>query len=217
MLIRVILMLLVMGMFSFTGAGCATVSVSSPLSATPTPRDVSCFEGVWLMDKETLTIRFDKNGVGQVGAAEFKEDKFQLFQAELYTTHGQHRRFLTLRLQEQGQWLPDYFLVQYDFTDQGDLLIWSPELEPFAALVKGKKLQGEVQLDGMAKKVRLTSPGDAILKALDTPELTGYFRYQKPSVLRRIAGPAACMPEPLVVMEPAAPTPPPAPVQEKKK
>lgn len=205
MLARMLTTVLCVMALSVLSAGCSTVTVNAPLTATPTARDVSCFEGVWLMDKETLTIRFDKNGVGQVGAAEFKDDKFQLFRAEIYPTHGQYRRFLALRLQENGQWLPDYYLVQYDFTDQGELLIWQPELDAFATLVNAKKLQGEVKLDGMAKEVRLTSPGEMVLKALDTPGLTGLFRYQKPSVLRRVAGPAVCVPEPLVVILPPTP------------
>lgn len=169
-------------------AGCSTVTTQNPLSAEHKPIDKDKFEGVWLLDKEAVSLRFTSNGTARIAGVEWKDDQFRLVQGEMIVTKGKKFNFLSVRFQEDGKWMDHYCFLQYDFTDQGDLLLWLPNDDVFEEAIKTNRLHGVVKKEMYSTDITITNALGILLEFIDNPENPSLFNYREPIVLRRIAG-----------------------------
>jgi hypothetical protein len=81
-----------------------------------------------------------------------------------------------------------YYLVEYGFTDEGDLLLWMPRTELFADAVEAGDLAGVVERSDTSTEVTLTGPPERTLAYLEEHAESMLFDYRDPMVLERLAG-----------------------------
>lgn len=166
--------------------GCSTVTMSRPLSEDPKPLDQRKFEGTWIVNGGALALRFAENGIAKFASVDWKDDEFHLVRGEMIVTHGLNRHFLSLRIEEDGQWMNSYLLLQYRFTEDGDLLVWEPVFEAFEEAINRGSLQGAISKQKYSKNIDITSDRKVILNFIDAREEKGLFKYQEPNVFKRV-------------------------------
>ncbi len=166
--------------------GCSTVTMSQPLSEDPKPLDQERFEGTWIVNGGALTVRFAENGIAKFASVDWKDGEFQLVRGEMIVTHGLNRRFLSLRIEEDGQWMDSYLLLQYRFTDDGDLLVWEPSYEAFEEAINRGALQGAIRKQKYSENIAITSDPQVLLGFIDAREETGLFEYEEPNLFKRV-------------------------------
>ena len=169
-------------------AGCSSVSSIHPLSAASAIVDREKFEGVWLIDKSAYTATVASNGVIRAASVEWKGEAFRLVELEALPAEGKSRKYLSIRIQEEGQWTNKYYFVEYKFTDQGDLILWSPDVEVFEGAVTNHLLQGVLQKGQYSSDVTITNAPGALLEFIDQPRDQRLFNYTEPVILRKISG-----------------------------
>ncbi len=165
---------------------CSTVSTPYPLNDQPTPMDQEKFEGTWIVEGGAVAVRFADDGVGHIAGVEWEGGKFRLMQGELIVTEGVPTNYLSIRFDDQGQWHEQYALVRYKFTDQGELVLWSPDIEAFESAIEAKELKGAIEKDRYNTEITLTEAPDSLVRFMNDPKRQNLFNYQEPIVLRRI-------------------------------
>jgi hypothetical protein len=99
---------------------------------------------------------------------------------------GEHLAFLSVRSQEDGTWADHYYLVQFRFTDPGELVLWLPNVDAFAEAIAQSRLHGTVDGDGSGTDITITSAPETLLELIDDPDDLVLFDYRNPLVLRRV-------------------------------
>lgn len=166
-------------------AGCSTVATKHPLSKQPKPIDREKFEGVWLMDDETVHVRFASNGVARIAALEWKDDQFEIARGEMVVTEGKEHNLLCVRFQEDAKWMDRYYFLQYEFTDQGDLVLWLPDGDAFEQAIKRKRLRGTISKQH-GTDITITSPPENLLEFINDPGDVKLFKHREPIVLQKV-------------------------------
>jgi hypothetical protein len=170
--------------------GCSTVTMSRPLSEDPKPLDQKKFEGTWVANGGALTVRFSENGIAKFASVDWKDDEFYLVRGEMIVTHGLNRRFLSLRIEEDGKWMDSYLLLQYRFTDDGDLLVWEPNFKAFEEAINKGALQGAIRKEKYSETIAITSEPQVLLNFIDAREEKVLFEYQDPHLFKRVGSSA---------------------------
>ncbi len=168
-------------------AGCSSVCTPQPLGAAPYPVDRG-IEGTWRVGDSLLAVRFASNGVARIAGLEWKDDRFRVREGEAVVAEGKTRRFLSVRFREDGTWPERYGLLQYAPAGPGELVLWAPDPERFRAAVTSGLLEGFVEKTNRFLRVTLTHAPDALLAFIDRPDAPPLFQYEKPMVLRAVAG-----------------------------
>jgi hypothetical protein len=168
--------------------GCSSVTIEQPLSEHPTPLDKDKFEGTWLIEKLILDIRFASNGVARIATTDWKDDRFRLVQGEMIVTEGRKDNFISVRFEEDGAWTNQYFLLQYTFTDNGDLVLWLPNMDEFEDAIRTNTLQGVIEKQ-YSTSISVTNPPAGLLDFMNDPQRQNLFELREPIVLRRIVAP----------------------------
>jgi len=167
-------------------AGCSSVMIEEPLPGNPEPFDQRSFEGTWLFDGNVVELKFGSNGTAKIAGLEWKDDQFQLWQQELIVTKGTRHNFLSLRAEENGELMEDYFFAAYTFSDNGDLIVWIPEEDAFEKLVSEDVLEGSVTKGKSSKNILITSPPAKLLEILNDRKNRELFDYTEPIVFRKL-------------------------------
>lgn len=174
-------------------AGCSAVTTPHPLSTQPKPVDKDRFEGTWQGGEGTVSVRFASNGVARLAGTEWNDEQFRLVQGEMIVAEGKKDNFISVRFEENGTWTNRYFFFQYKFTGNGDLVLWSPNIDEFEAAIKSNVLQGVVTTKMVMKKnttsVSVTNSPGELLDFMNDPGRRNLFNYREPLVLRKIAAP----------------------------
>jgi hypothetical protein len=170
-------------------SGCSFVTTSQPLSSAPEPIDQDKFEGAWLSEEEVVFIRFAASGVAHLAGLDWKDDQFQMVQGELIIIRGEKGNYLSVRLQEEGEWQNRYYLIQYEFTDEGDLLLWFPNEDVFAKAVEDGLLQGEVKTERHRDDIFITDTPEKILRFIENPGPLRLFNTGEPLILKKVKAP----------------------------
>jgi hypothetical protein len=166
--------------------GCSSVTTVQPLPWKTEPGDQDRFEGTWLVGDDSFQIRFTESGVARFAGLDWEDDQFRLEQGEMIICRGEHLGFLSVRTREDGEWTDHYYLVQFKFTDPGELLLWLPEADAFADAIAHNRVKGTVDGDGTGTDITITSPPEALLDLIDDPEDLELFDYKSPLILRRV-------------------------------
>jgi len=169
------------------GIGCSSVTTLQPLPRSSDLAERARFEGVWISDDDLIQVRFDKDGLGHFAGLGWDDEKFKLERGEMIVAAGKDLGFLSVRVEEDdGEWMHRYYLLQYRFTDSGDLVLWNPQPEPFADAVDAGTLEGTVERsDSGVDAVILGQPAD-LLAFIDDPEDLTLFDYRDPMIFKRI-------------------------------
>lgn len=173
--------------------GCSSVTMLQPLPRAEGVIDQERLSGEWVSGDQVIYVRFGGNGIGQFAGLDWKDDRFQVEIGELIVSAGHEHNFFSVRVQEKGKWEEQYYFAQYRFTDQGDLVVWQPEVAAFEKAVEAGRLEGTVQKGSYGSSVTLTGAPDVILTFIDNPENDALFEYKDPMVFKRL------------VLEPAGP------------
>jgi len=166
---------------------CSSVSTKYPLTADPKAIDQEKFEGSWQSDKSVLRIQFAKSGIAQIAGLVWKDDNFEIARGEMIVTQGNEYNFLSVRFREDEEWMEGYLLVQYRFTDQGDLVLWRPNNDAFEEAILKTLLTGDIQKSTHSSQIRITSEPGTLLKFINDPDNLTLFEYREPMILRKIA------------------------------
>ncbi len=170
--------------------GCSSVTLEHPLSAEPKPVDKDKFEGTWLGGTIAFDVRFAKNGVAKFAAMRWKDDEFHIQRGEMIVTEGTKDNFISIRVEDEHGKMPDaYGFLRYAFVNDGDLVVWWPNVQVFEEAIEKKILQGGIER-GQNTRITVASKPADVLAFIDDPDRTDVFVYGQPTVLRKIA-PAA--------------------------
>jgi len=167
-------------------SGCSFVTTQHPLSSAPEAVDRDKFEGAWLSEEEVVFIRFASNGVARLAGLDWQEDRFQMLQGEMIITGAKKGNYLSVRFEEEGKWQNRYYLIQYKFTDQGDLLLWFPNEDIFAKAVEGGLLAGEVKPEAHHDDIFITDAPGKVLHFLENPGPLRLFNTDQPLILKKV-------------------------------
>ena len=166
--------------------GCSSVTTVEPLPWKVEAADRMRFEGTWLVGDDALQIRFTETGVARFAGLDWEGGRFQLEQGEMTICRGDELDFLSVRTQEDGAWMDGYYLVQYRFTDEGDLVLWLPNPEAFAEAITAGRLEGTLEGEGCCPDVTITSPSEALLGLIDDADDRELFDYREPMILKHV-------------------------------
>jgi hypothetical protein len=166
--------------------GCSSVTTVQPLPWKIEAGDQERFEGTWLVGDDSLQIRFADNGVARFAGLDWEDGQFQLEQGEMIICRGDHLGFLSVRTREDGEWMNHYYLVQFKFTDPGELVLWLPNVDAFADAIAQNRLEGTVDGDGSGTDVTITSGPDALLELIDVGDDRALFDYREPIILKKV-------------------------------
>jgi hypothetical protein len=167
-------------------SGCSSVTTTHPLSSNPKPIDQEEFEGAWLADDQTFHVKFSSNGVAKIAGVEWKSNQFHIVHGEMIVTEGDEHNFLSVRFQEDGEWMEDYFFLPYTFTEQDDLILWAPDTDVFEELIEKKQLQGIIKKGKYSTNITITNAPAGLLEIINDPENLKLFEYREPTILRKI-------------------------------
>ena len=175
-------------------AGCSAVTTPYPLSTQSKPVDKERFEGTWQGGEGTVSVRFASNGVARLAGTEWNDDQFRLIQGEMIVAEGKKDNFISVRFEQNGAWTNRYFFLQYKFTDNGDLVLWGPNIDEFEAAIRSGMLQGVVTKKKNTTSISVTNAPGELLDFMNDPERRTLFNYREPMVLRKIAAPDTSAP-----------------------
>jgi hypothetical protein len=166
--------------------GCSSVTVKQPLPWMADTTELAAFEGEWVYEGQVLHLRFGSDGIGRLASLKWRDDRFVADEGEFIVSKGAERSFLSVRIMENGEWLEGYYVVQYRFTDQGDLILRQPEVAAFVDAVANGRLAGVVEKVGHAGSVVITSPPEKVLAFLNEPANGSLFDYGEPIILKKL-------------------------------
>ena len=175
---------LLSGLIILLSAGCSAVTIRDPLSEHPEPIDQDELEGTWLIDDEVVHVKFGSNGIAQIAGVEWESNQFHIVHAEMIVTKGDKHNFLSIRAQEDGEWMDEYYFLAYMFLENGDLVAWSPNVNMFEDMIKNAHLQGVITEGKYSTHVSLTN---SPLKLINDPENMKLFEYSDPMVIQKIS------------------------------
>ena len=167
--------------------GCSSVTIKDPLSENPEPIDQEKLEGTWVLNDEVFHVKFGSNGVAQIAGVEWESNQFHIVHAEVIVTKGDKHNFLSVRRQEDGRWMGDYYFLSYMFAENGDLVAWVPNANVFKNLIKEKELQGVITEGKYSTSVSITNSPLKLLKLINDPENLKLFEYTEPTIIRKIS------------------------------
>jgi len=167
-------------------AGCSSVTVKQPLPRMADDSELAAFEGEWVSEGQILYVRFGADGIGRFAGVDWKEDRFSLDEGEIIVSKGAGKSYLSLRLMENGKWLDGYYIAQYRFTGQGDLILWLPDIGAFADAVGNRRLDGVVEKGSQTGSVVVTSTPEKVLAFLNDPASGALFDYSDPLIIKKL-------------------------------
>ena len=182
-----VIIALLSGVILLLSVGCSAVTIKDPLSENPEPIDQEKFEGTWLMDDEVFHVKFGSNGVAQIAGMEWESNQFHIVHAEVIVTKGDKHNFLSVRVQEDGEWMDEYFFLSYIFSENGDLVVWSPDVDMFEDKIENGHLQGVITEGKYSTHVSITNSPLKLLKLINDPENMKLFEYGDPTIIRKIS------------------------------
>lgn len=185
---RVIVIAILLGSIMLFASGCSSVTTRHPLSGNPEAIEKEEFEGTWIADDNVFHVKFAGNGVAQIAGVEWESDQFHIVHGEMIVTKGNEHNFISVRFEENGKWMDDYAFLSYKFTDQGDLVLWVPDIDVFEEMVEKNLLQGVVRKGQYSTNITITDTSAKILEIINNPDNLKIFRYREPVFLRKLAG-----------------------------
>lgn len=173
----------------FLICGCSTVVTKNPLTTDPNSYGRDNFEGSWLIGDNIYFIRFAANGIARIAVVVWEDDRYQLGHGEMIVKKGDKSNYLSVRFKQDPEWMDDYIILQYLFTDTGDLVLWIPNADIFEKAIKDKKLQGVIKKKKFSKDITITSDPAKLLDFLSESDNLNLFDYREPIILRRVTSP----------------------------
>jgi len=162
--------------------GCHAVYSTHPVGETPAAVSPDDWEGTWVHKDGAVTVAVldRERGILDVGWVEKKQERLQF-------EHYQ------VQLRKSGEWLfgnvqdpdkPKLYVWARIRNEDGQIIVWVPDVEKTKALVEKGMLPGRVEKkDG---DVVLSAIGTAELKAIISGEKCMIFDWSQPRIFRRL-------------------------------
>jgi hypothetical protein len=166
--------------------GCSSVTVRQPLPRMADADELAAFEGEWVSEGQVLYVRFGADGIGRFAGVDWKDDRFRLDEGEIIISKGTERSYLSVRVMENGKWSEGYYIAQYRFTGQGDLILWLPDIGAFADAVGKGRLDGVVEKGSHTGSVLVTSAPEKVMAFLNNPANGAIFDYREPMIIKKL-------------------------------
>lgn len=170
-------------------SGCSTVSMTTALphaSSASEVADREQLEGAWACRGAVVQLRFREDGIGVLASMEWEEDRFVPEQHELVVTPVDARRFLSVRVYDDGAWLPNHYLAEYGLGEAGELVVWQPDVQTFVEAVDRGDLAGTIERGEHSTDVTLTAAPEHIMAFLSRAERAALFDLSDPMSCRKI-------------------------------
>ena len=152
-----------LAILALAAAGCSSVETEHPVTDRPEALDKDRLEGAWLYDDEILHLKFGEDNVGRLGSLEWKDGEFRVNRGEFVVARAGEGRYASLRSDAEETGF--YWLLTYDFTSDGDLVVRSEPTDEFERAIAEGRLRGRVKKDGPdlpIKEIQLASPSDTL-------------------------------------------------------
>ena len=166
--------------------GCSSVTLVKPLPANTSASDRAQLEGRWVSGGDVLFVKFTDDGIGKVAGVDWKNGRFELSEAELVVSRANDRGFLSIRSRGTDGWDQEVYLLEYQLTRDGDLVIWEPDPEAFAAVVGQGLIEGTVERGEHTVNVTLTDAPEKVLAFLGDPVNGELFDLRHPTIATRL-------------------------------
>ncbi len=170
-------------------SGCSTVSMTTALphaSSASEVADREQLEGAWACGGAVIQLRFREDGTGVFAAMEWEDEQFVPEQHELVVTPVDARRFLSVRVYEDGEWLPNHYLVEYGLGEAGELVVWQPDVQAFVEAVDRGDLAGTIERGEYSTDVILAAAPEHIMAFLSRAERAALFDLSDPMTCTKI-------------------------------
>jgi len=169
-------------------SGCSAVLVSQPIGEKPHVLVAADWDGYWLVHPELnkkpvmIHVKVTNPNEGRMQLACLEDDatKVQIFEATVRESGSESVLFVTLRVEAEKA-----DLMAWGCLGRGEdlALVWVPDVEKFAALVRDGKLRGKL----VERGVSIEPPTAEELKTL-VPDAAGMPFYPgAPAVFHRVA------------------------------
>ena len=164
--------------------GCSSVSSVNPVGRSLTSDLSGELSGSWMgAEGHQLQIHCDSGGALSFAVTEWKEDeeKFVLDTGEgLLREIGD--QIIFNNAEDEGEYT--FFLIR---ALDGQLVVWSPDVDEFRALVDDEILAGRVEDDDHSTQIILTGTSEEISALIENLDCSKLFDWSEPTtVLVRI-------------------------------
>jgi hypothetical protein len=176
------LVVFTLGLLSVALTGCSGVFVAQPIGAKPATLAPGDWEGTWFDGSDACKARVIDSAGGrlQLLNVKIKDNKAELETTELLVRESEGWLFFNLRDDDPAK---NRYAWARGKLDGDQLVVWVPDRDAFAALIRSGKLKGHVE----DKDVFLDPPTSDDFKALTSGALGVPFEWEKPFVFRRLA------------------------------
>ncbi len=174
--------LFVAGLCVLFMAGCSSVTMTNPFPETKlTEKEQGQLEGAWRLDEQVVQVAFTSNGVPWLASVEWKDDDFVLEKTRLYFTKSNDALYVCMPSDADAT--NEFFFAEVN-PDGNKALVWIPDADFFAGLVKNGTLKGKVEEDKHSKSITLDNAAAEILELISTNRAA--FDYKNPLLFQKL-------------------------------
>lgn len=164
--------------------GCSSVSVKQPFGQPASEGITQKLSGAWQLDEQVVHIATVDGETVRIALLEYDEGVFELKQMDAIVREVNGMHFVFIRGEKPGD---DYGFAQLVAKGKADnLVVYGPNVEMFAELVRDGKLNGEVVRDKHATNVNLADAKTQLEELIGGENGGSYFKTDSPLVLRRV-------------------------------
>lgn len=164
----------------FAFAGCSSVSSVNPVGRMLTGDISAEFNGSWMgSEGHQLQVHCDSAGALVFAVTEWKEDqgKFVLEQGQgVLREIGDQIVFNYA--EKEGEYA--FFLIR---AADGQLVVWSPDVDEFRALIEAETLAGRIEDDEHSTQIVLTGTSEEISTLIEKRDLSKLFEWSEPAIV----------------------------------
>lgn len=185
-----------LAILAVAASGCSSVETEHPVTDRPEALDKDRLEGAWLFEDENsredeiLHLKFGGDNVGRMASLEWKDGDFRVNRSEFVVARAGEGRYASLRSDAEETGF--YWLLTYDFTSDGDLVVRGEPTDEFERAIAEGRLRGRVKKDDgpdlPIKEIQLASPSDTLHNFLSSASPDQLFGGEA-IVLRKLALP----------------------------
>lgn len=193
-------------------SGCSIVLTEQPVGEPVPAETARSLSGVWLTpDGDPMFVHHTEGNQLRVAEVQRKRNGFSLNELNVSVTTLGDAMFVNLgekpsdsessdkdrgdndRPSDEGRegqsaadQPPDYTFLRIVQPQDDTVILYGPEVKPFAQAVKQGDISGTVTKNGSSTTVRLTGPTSELQRVLSDEHFGEYFNIDNPLTLRRI-------------------------------
>lgn len=161
---------------------CDAVITKSPVAESTDSPLQERLEGTWYKDDKALVVAFDSVGSGVIGGLEWKNDEFEVSQAELNAVEIDGQYYLSLKPLEEDD--PEgYMFATFRLDKENEIQVFIPNLKEVEKLISEGKVSGKVDKGRYATSITVEDVEELIKAAKPVEQ---FFKTDEPLVMKRL-------------------------------